>query len=110
MYLPEASSPLAHNGLVVIATSYGVLACYDAKSGEQYWEDDVGTTFYSSPVFADGKLFIMDNEGVMRIYEFSKEKKLLGENPLGENSGATPAFMEGRVYLRGDEHLYCIGN
>jgi len=108
-YLPEASSPLAHNGLLVIATSYGVIACYDARSGERYWEDDVGTTFYSSPVYADGKLYLMDNEGVMRIYEFSKEKKLIGENPLGESAGTTPAFSEGRIYIRGENNLYCIG-
>ncbi len=108
-YLPEASSPLAHNGLLVICTSYGVIACYDTKSGDMYWEDDVGTTLYSSPVFADGKLFIMDNDGVMRIYEFSKEKKLISENELGETAGTTPAFDDGHIFIRGENNLYCIG-
>ena len=110
MYLPEASSPLAHNGLVIVATSYGVLACYDAKTGDQHWEHEVGTTLYSSPVTADGKLFLIDNEGVMRVYEFSKEMKLLKENELGEAAGTTPAFANGRIYIRGEKHLYCIGN
>ncbi len=109
-YLPEASSPVAYNGLLFIATSYGVLVCYDAKTGDQYWEHDVGTTLYSSPVIADGKLFMMDNDGVMRIYELSKEMKLISENELGEMSGPTPAFAEGRIYIRGDKNLYCIGN
>ncbi len=108
-YLPEASSPLAYKGLLFIATSYGVLVCYDAKTGEQYWEHDVGTTLYSSPVFADGKVFMMDNEGTMRIYEFSKEMKLISENELGEYSGPTPAFSDGRIYIRGENNLYCIG-
>ena len=110
MYLPEASSPLAHNGLVIVATSYGVLACYDAKTGNQYWEHDVGTTLYSSPVTAEGKLFMMDNEGVMRVYELSKEMKLLKENELGEKAGTTPAFANGRIYIRGENHLFCIGS
>lgn len=109
-YLPEASSPLAHNGLLIIATSYGVLVCYDAKTGEQYWEHDVGVTLYSSPIVADGKLFMMDNDGVMRVYEFSKEMKLIGENSLGEIAGTTPAFSDGRIYIRGENNLYCIGN
>lgn len=109
-YLPEAASPLAHNGLLIIATSYGILVCYDTKTGEQYWEHDVGTTLYSSPVLADGKLFMMDNDGLMRIYEFSKEMKLISENQLGEMAGTTPAFSDGRIYIRGDKHLYCIGN
>jgi len=108
-YLPEASSPLAHNGLVVIATSYGVLACYDLKSGEKYWEHDVGKTLYSSPAYADGKLFMMDNDGVMRVYEFAKEMKLISENKLGEHAGTTPAFANGKIYIRGDKNLYCIG-
>ena len=109
-YLPEAASPLAHNGLLIIATSYGVLVCYDTKTGEQYWEHDVGTTLYASPVLADGKLFMMDNDGMMRVYEFSKEMKLISENELGEIAGTTPAFSDGRIYIRGEKHLYCIGN
>jgi outer membrane protein assembly factor BamB len=108
-YLPEASSPLAYNGLVVIATSYGVLACYDLKTGEKYWEHDVGKTLYSSPTYADGKIFMMDNDGVMRVYEFGKEMKLISENKLGEKAGTTPAFTNGKIYIRGDKNLYCIG-
>lgn len=108
-YLPEAASPLAYNGLLIIATSYGVLVCYDAKTGDQYWEHDVGTTLYASPVVADGKLFMMDNDGVMRIYEFSKEMKLISENELGETASTTPAFANGKIYIRGENNLYCIG-
>jgi outer membrane protein assembly factor BamB len=108
-YLPEAASPLAHNGLLIIATSYGVMVCYDAKTGEQYWEHDVGSTLYASPVVADGKLFMMDNDGMMRVYAFAKEMKLISENELGETAGTTPAFSEGRIYIRGENNLYCIG-
>jgi outer membrane protein assembly factor BamB len=108
-YLPEAASILAYNGLVIVATSYGVMACYDLKSGEMYWEHDIGKTLYSSPMFADGKLFMMDNDGVMRIYGFAKEMKLISENKLGEKAGTTPAFADGKIYIRGDKNLYCIG-
>ena len=108
-YMPEAASPLAHEGLLIICTSYGVMVCYDTKTGDQYWEHDVGTTLYSSPIYADGKLYMMDNDGVMRVYEYSKEMKLISENELGEISGSTPAFDDGHIYIRGDENLYCIG-
>ena len=108
-YLPEASSPVAYNGLLFIATSYGVFVCYDLKTGEQYWEHDFGTTIYSSPTIADGKVFLMDNDGTMRIYAASKEMNLISENNLGEKSGPTPAFADGRIYLRGENDLYCIG-
>lgn len=108
-YLPEASSPLAYNGLLIVCTSYGVIACYNDKTGELYWEDDVGTTLYSSPVTADGKLFMMDNNGVMHVYAMSKDLKKISENELGEHSGQTPAFADGRIYIRGEKNLYCIG-
>ncbi|QIA07521.1 outer membrane protein assembly factor BamB family protein [Draconibacterium halophilum] len=108
-YLPEASSILAHDGLVFIATSYGVFVCYDLKDGELLWEDDFGSPVYSSPVFVDGKVYLMDNDGVMRIYEFSRELKKVGENELGEMSGPTPAFADGRIYIRGEKHVFCIG-
>ena len=110
MYLPEASSPLAYNGLLFISTSYGVLVCYDLKTGEEYWEHDFGSPVYSSPAYADGKVYLMDNDGMMRVYEFSKEMKLISENELGENSGPSPAFMDGFIYIRGEKNLYCIGN
>ncbi|WP_321375789.1 PQQ-binding-like beta-propeller repeat protein [uncultured Draconibacterium sp.] len=108
-YLPEAASLLAHDGLLFAATSYGVFVCYDLKEGELLWEDDFGSPVYSSPVLADGKVYLMDNDGVMRIYEFSRELKKVGENALGEMSGPTPAFADGRIYIRGDEHVFCIG-
>ncbi|WP_238763157.1 outer membrane protein assembly factor BamB family protein [Maribellus maritimus] len=109
MYLPEASSPVAYNGLLFIATSYGVIVCYDLKTGEEYWEDDTGSAIYSSPTIADGKMYLMDNDGVMRIYECSKEMKKISENELGETAGTTPAYMDGYIYIRGENNLYCIG-
>ncbi|WP_158863781.1 PQQ-binding-like beta-propeller repeat protein [Maribellus comscasis] len=109
MYLPEASSPVAYNGLLFIATSYGVIVCYDLKTGEEYWEDDTGSAIYSSPTIADEKMYLMDNDGVMRIYECSKEMKKISENELGETAGTTPAYMDGYIYIRGENNLYCIG-
>ncbi len=109
-YLPEVASPVAANGLLYVATSYGVLACYDAKSGEKYWEHECDAGFYASPLIADGKLYALDMSGVMHIFRHDKEKQLTGEPSLGEKAVATPAFANGRIYIRGEKHLYCIGS
>lgn len=109
-YLPEVASPVAADGLLFIATSYGVLAVFDTKTGEKYWEHESRSGFYASPLVADGKLFALDMEGVMHIFQISKEKILISEPELGEKTVATPAFASGRIYLRGEENLYCIGN
>jgi len=108
-YLPEVASPVVSNGLVFIATSYGVLVCYDAKTGEKCWEKDFGQGFYASPVIADGKLYALDTEGTMHILKVDREGALIGEPQLGEKAFATPAFAQDRIYLRGEKHLYCIG-
>ncbi len=109
-YLPEVSSPVASNGLLFIATSYGVFACYDARSGEKYWEQEYGNGFYSSPIIADGKVYALDMGGIMHVFKLSKEYALAGESSLGEKAYSTPAFADGNIYIRGEENLYCIGN
>ena len=108
-YLPEVASPVTADGLLYVATSYGVVACYDAKNGTKYWEHECDAGFYASPVIADGKLYALDREGVMHIFHHGKEKQLISEPQLGEKTVATPAFANGRIYLRGEKHLYCIG-
>jgi hypothetical protein len=45
----------------------------------------------------------------MHIFSNQREKNLIGEPELGEGAVTTPAFAAGRIYIRGDEHLYCIG-
>ena len=60
-------------------------------------------------MIADGKVYALDMGGTMHIFELSKEKKKLGEPKIGERAYATPAFAEGKIYLRGEKSLFCIG-
>jgi len=109
-YLSEASSPVAYNGLLYTATSYGVLACYDAKTGEKKFEKEFNNGFYSSPMIVDGKLYIVDMRGVTHILKADASGTLIAEPELGEGGYAVPAFADGLIYLRGESNLYCIGN
>jgi outer membrane protein assembly factor BamB len=108
-YLSEAASPVAKDGLLYLATSFGVIVCYDATSGEQVWELDVGSQIYSSPIIAENKLYLMDNDGVMHIMKADRSGTMINQPALGEPSYAIPAFADGRIYIRGAESLYCIG-
>lgn len=107
--LSDIPSPVANDKYLFLATSYGVLACYDAATGKKYWEKDFGKSIYSSPVIAENKVYLMDATGVMHIVAADKEYRLVGESTLGEYSAATPAFTNGRIYIRGVEHVYCFG-
>ena len=109
-FLPEVSSPLAINGLLFIATTYGVFACFDAKTGEKLWDQEYGDAFYSSPVYADGKVYITDMSGKTHIVKATKEYQLIGTPELGDKAVCSPVFADGRVYLRGMNQLYCLGS
>jgi outer membrane protein assembly factor BamB len=108
-YLPECSSPVAADGLLFIATSYGMFVCYDAKTGQKLWEHEYGQGFYGSPMIAEGKVYIMDRGGAMHIYKVDRTKTILGDPVLGEKSVVTPAFADGVIYLRGEKSLFCVG-
>ena len=108
-YLSDVPSPVAFNDFVIVVTSYGAVVCYDAASGKQQWLKELEKSVYSSPMIADGKIFIMDKQGTMHILKADKTLAVVGESALGEGSVCTPAFGDGRIYIRGNKHLFCIG-
>jgi len=108
-YLPEVASPVADDGMIFIATSYGVIACYDALNGEILWEYECDNGLYASPMIADNKVYFLDMGGKMHIFSKERTMKLLGEPELGEKTVSTPSFSDGRIYLRSDDYLYSIG-
>jgi len=106
--LPEVSSPVAWRGLLFVATSYGIITCRDAKTGEVRWEQEYDEGFYSSPIVAAGRVYLMNRKGVTHVLRAAGTFELLSLSPLGEKADATPAFVGRRIYLRGEEYLYCL--
>jgi outer membrane protein assembly factor BamB len=109
--LPDTCSPLATKEYVFLLASEGTLTCYDAKKGDKLWEKDFETaTFAASPSLVGNRLYLIGTEGKSWIVEPGKEEaKIVGQADVGENCVATPAFQDGRMYLRGKDHLFCIG-
>ncbi len=108
--LPDICSPLTDGKLVLLLETYGYLTCYDAKTGEMVWEEDTVETFKASPGLVGDNIYLMTEDGVMIIIKAEREYKEVGRYELGEGSDACPAFMDGRIYIRGKENLYCIVN
>jgi outer membrane protein assembly factor BamB len=109
-FLPEVSSPLAVKGLLYIATSYGVFACFDAKSGKKFWSQEYGDSFYASPIYVDGKVYITDMSGKTHIVKATSEYQLIATPELGEKAVCSPVFAGGRIFIRGMNQLYCFGS
>ncbi|MDT8303243.1 MAG: PQQ-binding-like beta-propeller repeat protein [Sedimentisphaerales bacterium] len=107
---PSICSPVSNGELTFILASEGLLACYKNSDGTKLYEQDLRENFMASPTLVGDKLYLLNEEGVMLIVQAGAEYKELAKCELGEKCSATPAFMDGRIYIKGLENLYCIGN
>jgi outer membrane protein assembly factor BamB len=107
-YVP---SPIAYGDYVYLMTDKGVVSCLDAKTGELKYEarPPVGANFMASPVAFGGKVLITSEDGDTHVLKAGPVHELLRTNSLGEPVHASPALAGGRIYIRGAQHLYCIG-
>jgi outer membrane protein assembly factor BamB len=89
----------------------GISASFDAASGATHWESarirNIGD-YYASPVAADGKIFVVGENGFCVVLKPGPKLEILAKNDLGESCIATPSIADGRLYFRTRNHLYCI--
>ena len=107
--IPDVTSPVSNGELIFTVTSSGMLTCYDAKDGKKQWEHDFEDACNASPSIAGGKLILITNKGTLIAVEVAREFKELARSPLGEKIYASPAFAQGKMFVRGVRHLICIG-
>lgn len=107
-YLPEVSSPVATKDHLYVATSYGVFASYDIRTGALAKEHELNVEFYSSPMLVEGKLYLVSNDGKMHVFSTDGEFKLLNAFETGERTFATPAFTDGKIVIRTEKSIYCV--
>ncbi len=106
---PDICSPVSTGELIFLLTTDGLLICYKVADGTKLWEQDLRESFWASPSLVGDKLYLLTEEGVMLIVQAGPEYKELTRCELGEECRASPAFADGRIYIRGLENLYCIG-
>ena len=111
---PYVPSPLLVDGGLYFLTHYqGVLTRVDAKSGEE----QPGairlagiSNVYASPVAAAGRIYIVDLDGTTAVLSAGPIPRMLAINRLSDSMAASPAIAGRELFLRGEKHLYCIGN
>ena len=111
----DVSSQLLWGDLIYAADSKGVLTCHDSKTGKVLFTESLGTRKKSlaSPVAVSGKLLFVLDDGETVVIEPGRTLKIVGRNKLGAGHeldfNASPAIAGGKLYLRSQSHLYCIG-
>jgi outer membrane protein assembly factor BamB len=86
-----------------------IAGCYEAATGKEVWSQRLAGEFRSSPVCVNGVIYVSNDNGEVFVYPAAVEFQLLSRNPLGERVIATPAVADGKMYIRGATHLFCIG-
>lgn len=93
----------------VYTVSAPTVNCVDGTDGKLLWTERVKGAYSASPVAADGKLYVVSEEGATTVIQLGDKPQILNVNEVGETILATPSIADGAIYLRSDQHLWCIG-
>ena len=109
---PYVPSPLLYDGIVYfLKTNNGLLSAFDAKSGTPHYQAqriDAIPNVFASPVGAAGRVYIPGREGATVVLRHGPKLEILATNHLDDGFDASPALVDGEIYLRGYKYLYCI--
>ena len=107
--LPDIVSPLTDGRIVLLCTTDGFLSAYAVADGRLLWQHEMERRINASPSLVGDRVYLLDAKGVMHILTTADGFKEVGTADLGEPCRASPAFADGRIYLRGSKQLFCVG-
>jgi outer membrane protein assembly factor BamB len=107
----DVPTPATDGKYFYLVNDRGIMWCLDAKSGKEFWGNQrvKPGTYSASPVVADGKVYVTNEDGVTTVVAAGPEFKILGENNLNDYTLSSPAISDGQIFLRTANFLYCIG-
>ena len=110
--LPVVPSPLLYEDVVYLIKNSGIATTLIAETGKVLCQKRLAgavDSYYSSPIVADGKIYVASEHGKVVVMKAVPELDVLAINDLGEDCYATPAVADGRLYVRTSEAQYCFG-
>jgi outer membrane protein assembly factor BamB len=103
---PSMPSPLVVGDELYVVSDKGIATCLDAKTGDVVWSERLGGNFSSSPLFADGRIYVGNRDGATSVIKPGRKFDLVATNQLDGQIFATPAAVGRAIYLRTDEAMY----
>lgn len=101
-------SHLLIDGLLYVVNDRGQMLCLDAQTGETVWHSRLGGNFSASPIYADGHIYCLNEEGETTVVHPGREFQVVQVNKLEEGCMASPAVTGRKLLIRTKTHLYCI--
>jgi outer membrane protein assembly factor BamB len=110
--VPQVPSTLLYKGVLFMINDSGILLAIDPATGSVLKQGRLKGAidkYFASPVGADGKVFLVSQDGTASIVDARADWEILSVNPLDDEVFATPAIADGRIYIRTKQTLYCFG-
>ena len=107
--VPKMASMLYVSSRLYLATETGVAKCFQAATGAILWRERLGPKFSASPVWAEGKIYFLAENGKMTVVDDGPSFQIVTQNELGEKCCASPAISQGNLFIRTDKAVCCIG-
>jgi outer membrane protein assembly factor BamB len=108
---PDVPTPVTDGKHFFVVDDRGVMWCLDAKTGTAVWGPQrvKPGTYSSSPVMADGKIYVTNEDGLTTVVKAGPQFEVLAENNLNDYVLSSPAISDGQIFMRTAQFLYCIG-
>ncbi len=97
-------------GLLIVGDYSGLVHCLDSRTGRRHWTYDAMSTIWASPLVADGKVFLGNEDGYLLVFALSPQLKLLAENDMGNCVFSTPVAVGDTLYVATRSHLVAIAS
>jgi outer membrane protein assembly factor BamB len=107
---PLTPSPLLVGAELYLISDNGIASCVDAKTGTPHWQVRLGGNHSASPIYADGRIYFLSEEGETAVIAPGKQFKPLAQNQLDGQTLASMAVSNGSIFVRSLTHLYRLSN
>ncbi|MEZ5399600.1 MAG: PQQ-binding-like beta-propeller repeat protein [Bryobacteraceae bacterium] len=108
---PDVPTPVTDGRLLYMINDRGIAWCFDARTGKEVYAGQrlKPAIYSSSPVLADGKIYMSNEEGLTTVLKAGPKFEVIAENSLDDYTLSSPAISDGQIFIRTKQWLYCIG-
>jgi len=106
--VPCKPSPLVIGDLVYMVDDKGIASCLELQTGETVWRERIGGDHSASPTYAGGRIYVFDQSSTATVLAPGRQFQVLAVNTLDDGCMASPAALEGALFVRTRTHLYRI--
>jgi outer membrane protein assembly factor BamB len=106
-YVP---SPIVVGPYFLVVSDSGIASCFKAEDGTRFWMERLGGGHSASAITTSGLAYFVSDRGITTVLKPGPKFEVIAKNDLKELVSSSPAISQGQIFIRGQKHLYCIGN